>query len=160
MADMVRPALIALACCVLLAATPGDARARAGLRLIAADGGALEIRNDGSAPVTFRTRLDIERREGRRWQGDLTSIRAIATCPDPGEASRSPGGDAAVVTLRPLQRLTVVRWLGYSCSKQCPIGCGFNLDLGPGPFRYVATRIPGGAKVRSAVFAMPHRPVR
>lgn len=156
MADLARAALIA-PLPLLLAAAQRDGDA--GLRLRAADGGALELRNDGPSPVAIDARLGIERREHGRWKNTLTTIQAIATCFNAEGNLRLPDSIGATVTFQPRQRLPVVRWMGYSCRRQCPVGCGFNIYLGPGPFRYVATVLPGGGKVRSQAFTMPRRPM-
>lgn len=158
MAGMARAALIALLSLLLAAAERRGEHAGAGLYLRASNGGAIELSNSGASPITIGSRLGIEERQNGRWVDTSIWLPAIATCFDTLGNLKSTKDYAATVTLQPRQRLSVVRWLGYSCRKQCPSSCGFNLYLGAGPFRYVATILPGGRKVRSSSFTMPRRP--
>ena len=46
-------------------------------------------------------------------------------------------------------------WLGYTCSGQCAAACATNVYLGSGTFHFVATVLPGGARLTGPAFTLP-----
>lgn len=112
------------------------------------------VTNQGSAPVTIARAIAVEARDGARWTAVETELNAVESCPlGPGTRAPAPAPPPAVV-VPPGRSLRVMPWLGYSCSGQCGGSCTANIYLGPGTFRFVATVLPGGARVAGPAFAM------
>ena len=96
--------------------------------------------------------MAVEWRDGVTWTHVVTTMDLVAECD-----LRFPRRTGAV-RLRPGQFFAVVPWRGYNCSGQCPSGCHLSYYVGPGPYRMVATLLPGGARVVGPTFLMPERP--
>lgn len=109
--------------------------------------GSLTIVNRSVTPVEIALPIAVETRGATGWSAIATEFNAVASCRVP--AATGPVLLAAGATL------TVVRWQGYSCSGQCEESCRANIPAGPGPFRFVVSRAPGGVRVIGPTFTMP-----
>lgn len=116
--------------------------------------GSLTIANHGPAPVTIARAIAVEWRDGTKWRTAQTEFNAVGSCPWMRPGGRTPA-PVQSVSISPGASLRVVPWLGYTCSGQCAMACAANVYLGPGTFHFVATVLPGGARVIGPAFTLP-----